>query len=184
MINYIDDRTELDIKSAFSLFVVFLVALCFSAWIVSLFSFETKIFDKELTKHLSEIMTEHEAGKSMFVLSIFALLFSYSKYLFSLKWGVNPFLNKYLVLAPTNFLVSLVFVELAVTYSVVIMVPKSPIPHWDVLLYLGGKNTVLGIALILSLAVINKNSSLNINKTQQFFLSVILAGIYFWALTW
>jgi hypothetical protein len=77
-----------------------------------------------------------------------------------------------------------VFVELAVTYSVVIMVPKSPIPHWDVLLYLGGKNTVLGIALILSLAVINKNSSLNINKTQQFFLSVILAGIYFWALTW
>jgi hypothetical protein len=79
VINYIDDRTELDIKSAFSLFVVFLVALCFSAWIVSLFSFETKIFDKELTKHLSEIMTEHEAGKSMFVLSIFALLFSYSK---------------------------------------------------------------------------------------------------------
>ena len=101
-------------------------------------------------------MTEHEAGKSMFVLSIFALFCSYSKYFISLKWGVNSFLNKYLVLAPTNFLVSLVFVELAVTYSVVIMVPKSPIPHWDVLLYLGGKNTALGLALILSLAVINK----------------------------
>ena len=184
MLNSIDSKTELDLKSPLSLFVVFLVILCTSAWIVSLFSFETKLFGTELTKHLSEIMTEHEAGKSMFVLSIFALVFSYSKYLISLKWSVNPFLNKYLVLAPTNFLVSLVFVELAVTYSVVLMVPKSPIPHWDVLLYLGGKNTALGLALILSLAVINKSNSLNISKILQLTLSIIFASIYFWALTW
>jgi hypothetical protein len=184
VINFIDSKTELDLKPSFSLFVVFLVILCISAWVVSLFDFETKVFGSELTKHLSEIMTEHEAGKSMFVLSIFALVISYSKYFISLKWGVNSFLNKYLVLAPTNFLVSLVFVELAVTYSVVIMVTKSPIPYWDVLLYLGGKNTVLGLALILSLVVINKSKSLNINQLLQLILSAIFACVYFWALTW
>ncbi len=184
MINYLDQRTELDLKNPVSLFVIFFVLLCVSAWLVSQFNFDTKLFGTQLIKHLSDIMIEHEAGKSMFVLSIFALIISYLKYLVSLRYIISPPINRYLVLAPINFLVSLVFVEMAVTYSVIISVPKGPISYWADLFYLGGKNTFLAVTLLTSLAILNISDGFQMGRLKQLVITMVLSSAYFWALTW
>ncbi|WP_146018004.1 MULTISPECIES: hypothetical protein [Pseudomonas] len=180
----VDNSMELDFKNPLSLFCTFLVILCITAWVSQQLPLETKFFGVELTKHVSDIMSEHEAGKSMFALSIYVLSVSYVKYFLSLRSKINVSFNRYAVLAPANFLVSLVFVEMAVTFSVIAMVPKEPVSPWSVLLYLGGKNLALSAFLLSSLAILNNNCQLVSNNLLKLFLSLFLSFLYFLALTW
>lgn len=179
----IDKDMRLDLKDPFSLFCIFLVVLCIAAWVIQKFPFDTEIFGDNLTKHLSDIMTEHEAGKSMFAISLYVLFMSYVKFFISLRWKCNTFFDKYFVLAPAGFLISLIFVEMAVTVSVVVMVPKEPYSPWPELFYLGGKNLALSICLVGSMMVLN-NASLVPRKFVKFFVSLFLSSMYFWALGW
>jgi len=176
------DVTGLDFKGAVSLFCIFTIVLCLAAWMVQRFPFETTIFGTSLTEHLSNIMTEHEAGKSIVVLSFYAFVVSYLRFFLSLKFNVSNFFDRYVVFVPTNFLVNLVFVELAVTLSVVLMVPKEPINIWPEMLYLGGKNLALAVFLLSSLAISNKDCTLFNNRMLRLLVSAVLAGLYLWML--
>lgn len=184
MLEKISNRTVLDVKSPASLFIGFLLSLCLLALIARSLDFETVIFGETLTKHVSDIMSEHEAGKSMFALSILVLLISYTKLIMEwLSIPIKPSINTYIFINPANFLISLISVELAVTTAVLIMVPKGPINYWDPLLYLGGKNYFLGGTLIISLIFLHTKPTLNMNKLAKSSVAIITSASHFWALT-
>ncbi|TDF37391.1 hypothetical protein EYS14_14670 [Alteromonadaceae bacterium M269] len=174
------NKTALDLTTPTSLFIVFFLVMSLLAQ-VSLRFPNAEILGATFVKHVSDIMTEHEAGKSMIVLMICAFILSLVR-LLSYR---NAPQNKYtlsLVHPVCNFLLSLVFVELAITGAVTLSALGKPL-FKEMFLYMTLKNILLSITLLLSLML------LNLEKTQdtasRFYLisfAAILAAVHAWIL--
>ncbi|MGK0149695.1 hypothetical protein [Pseudomonas putida] len=171
-------RVELDFEAPITLFCTFAVIFSVVGWIAVHLPFETELFGVELTKHVSDIMTEHEAGKSMFVLSIYALLVSFIKSVWQARAAVLPFFNRYVVIVPANFLVSLVFVEGAVTFSVLFVTPTDAPGAGEMLLYLGGKYLVLASTLLTALILLNSDRDFVKNFWLKHAAALCLAALF------
>lgn len=150
-------RVELDFEAPLTLFCTFAVIFSVVGWVVLQLPFEAELFGVKLTKHVSDIMTEHEAGKSMFVLSVYALLVSFIKSVWQVRSTVPPFFNRYVVIVPANFLISLVFVEGAVAFSVILVTPTEVPGSSEMFLYLGGKYLALASTLTSALILLNSD---------------------------
>ncbi|PYG96842.1 hypothetical protein CVV67_30885 [Arthrobacter stackebrandtii] len=123
-------------------------------------------------------MTEHEAGKSMFVLSIYALLVSFIKSVWQARAAVHPFFNRYVVIVPANFLISLVFVEGAVTFSVLLVLPADAPGAGEMFLYLGGKYLVLAFTLLCTLILLNSDRDLIKNFWLKHVAALCLVALF------
>lgn len=166
MLSKVEKMCDLDVRTPVSLFFVFLVVMSSLGMVSNLLPFETKVFGVHIAKHVSDIMTEHEAFKSIFVLTCITVFVGILKQSFLLAGStLSTFTNKYVVLAPTNFLVSLVFVALAITITVFLFAPKPP-GAWTLLFFIFAKNGVLAISLITSLVFLNAKT-LNWSKLAR-----------------
>jgi hypothetical protein len=122
-------------------------------------------------------MTEHEAGKSMVVLMICAFILSFVRLLFCRNAPQNKYTLS-LVHPVCNFLLSLVFVELAITMAVTLSAFGEPF-FKKMLFYMTLKNVLLSITLLLSLMLLNLEKTQD--TTSRFYLipfALILAAIH------
>lgn len=124
-------------------------------------------------------MTEHEAGKSMVVLSVYAVLVSVVKSIWQIRANVPAFFDRYVVMVPTNFLISLVFVECAVTLSVIAVSPKGVPGIWWGLLCLGGKNLLLASTLLCALILLNSGRSIIGRTWARLSIAGMFTTLYF-----
>ena len=158
MLSKIERFSDLDVRSPVSLFFVFLSVMSILGIVSNVLPFETKVFGVHIAKHVSDIMTEHEAFKSIVVLTFIAVVGGTIKQIFLVSGSeLSSFSNKYIVLAPTNFLISLVSVAIAITATVLLLAPKPP-GVWGVLSIVFIKNGVLAVTLICSLIILNAKS--------------------------
>lgn len=174
MLSKIERICDLDVRPSVSLFFVFLVVMSLLVIMSNLLPFETKVFGVHIAKHVSDIMTEHEAFKSIFVLTVLVVLGGLIKQGFLLaESNISPFINKYIVLAPTNFLVGLIFVAMAITTTVLLFAHKPP-GAWPVFFSIFAKNGALAFSLTASLVLLNARA---ISWKQFFWRGPILAGL-------
>ncbi|WP_010222575.1 hypothetical protein [Pseudomonas donghuensis] len=172
-------RVELDFEAPLTLFCTFAVIFSVVGWIVIQLPFKTELFGVELIKHVSDIMTEHEAGKSMFVLSVYTLLVSFIKSVWQARSAVHSFFNRYIVIVPANFLISLVFVEGAVTFSVILVTPTGVPGAGEMFLYLGGKYLVLASTLLSALILLNSDRGFVEGFWLKHGAALCLTALYF-----
>ena len=159
----VEEKTGLDLWGAITLYLVFFGVLLFLTEISGIVGHDITILGESTMKHVSDIMSEHEASKSLFALSIVALLLGFINSLF-IKNTELCFYNKRIVIPTTNFLISLVFVMLAVSTAVAFgvyrLVGLSSVLY-NVLFYGFLKNILLSIFLIYPLIVLKINTNIN-----------------------
>jgi len=178
------ESTELDVKTPIPLFFGFFFLLSLLAFVSQQFPFDSEVFGGNLTKHVSDIMSEHETRKSLFVLSVLTIILGFLKNIIKLIGiKISEFVNKYFFISLTNFLISLVFVELGVTASVALMAPKIHEVATFVLIYLVGRNFTLAAFLVTSLIVLNGTDNLSISYLRRISVASILTAIYFYMLS-
>jgi len=175
-----EKNTDLDLGGAITLFIVFLFSLLILAGVSRLYDLEETIFGATITKHVSDIMTEHEAGKSLFLLSFIVLILGFIKSI-QIKKGVNKFFENRIVIPTTNFLIGLIAVMLAVSTSVSVSLFLS-YGFTDqicmILFYVYLKNIFLSFFLLCPLIILNFNSDVKITQSKKYTLVLCSVAMY------
>lgn len=172
--------TGLDLGGAITLFIVFLVSLLLLAYVTSFYDLKETIFGASITKHVSDIMTEHEAGKSIFLLSFVVLVLGLIKST-QIKEGVNQFFENRIVIPTTNFLIGLISVMLAVSTSVsVSLVATYGVTDQVIMIlfYAYLKNILLSLFLLYPLIILNFNSSGTMTNSKKYILALVSVVMY------
>ncbi|EKF9401013.1 hypothetical protein O1B79_003558 [Vibrio cholerae] len=184
-IKKLECETGLDISGSISLFFVFLVCFFFLSKGAQQFPYGFQVFGLNINQHVGNLMSEHEAGKSISLLSFLAIILGVIK---SLKGSSfhKGFVDSKIIIPITNFTLCLTATMLAITYAVAFTL--SPLPGTEsvyfIFLYHGFlKHTILcfsiGFALISLNKVTDNLKDKVVNITISLFWSSLFFGIYF-----
>ncbi|GIU05298.1 hypothetical protein TUM4261_06950 [Shewanella sp. c952] len=173
--------STLDLKTPFYLSRVFFLLTL----IVATFAYYCNdcIPGLNLIEFVGSIMTEHEAGISMAILSVVALFCGVIK-LYCFK-ADNKSIDLKVINPVTNFLLSLVFVEIGITLGTTIAtfiaLPTETITlniFWGMLFYLSIKNVLLASTLVAGLILLNCKAKEKYKKRHSIFILVLLSSIH------
>ncbi|MCG6229669.1 hypothetical protein [Vibrio furnissii] len=172
-IKELEYKTGLDIGDVISVFLVFLTCFYLLANGAKLFPYGYEVFGTNINQHVGELMTEHEAGKSITLLSVLAIFLGLIKSLRGSEFHKGTFDSR--VVTPiTNFTLCLISTMLAITYAVGFTL--KPFPGGESLylmfLYHGFlKHTLLCLSIGCALVVLNRVADSKIDKLKNIVIS-------------
>jgi hypothetical protein len=145
--------------------------------------FDVMIYGETLIKHISDLMSEHEAIKSLNILSIGFIIISFITALYTIYKKPNPKFYLYFLHPMLNFICTLAAVSLAITVSVFIssLGMYGAFPTSLILLFI---NFILTASLLSSVYYLNLRpvQFKNIVKAilSTFLLIIFLFRLFFW----
>lgn len=178
--------TDVDFRSASSLYVIFAVVITVLGFASRSMGMNFEIAGASVVKHVSDIMTEHEAPKTIVALFLVVIFLGYIRTgVASVGKKIPDKLDRYLFLPPSTFLVELVAVVLAVATAVLLSAPKG-MGYGFLVFYVGGKTALLAGTLFLTVSLLFQSPAVRFRWFYNLVVPSLCVALHFLTLacTW